>query len=251
MSNELLFDAVSGVESEWRDHKLNVPLRYFEAGNFEVTFRTPVEAVRPFLPPNVHPLRLGRNEAVTAIAFNDFLKSDIGGYREVMIGFPVQVEEAALPYLGLRSFAKRGGSVFVHEMVLDDQDAIDLGVGIAGYPKRPGEIDLDFDSFLIRCLWREDGEEVFRVTASRPIPVAVDERERLDFITTKGGYVLRSPSVGYIGSAGRVSADAIELEFGTHERANALRKLMQGKCLGGRLALDRQLVLSPPLEAWL
>ena len=75
-----------------------------------------------------------------------------------MIGFPVTVQEPALPYLGLRSFAKRGGAVFVHQMILDDQTAIDLGVDIAGYPKRLGEIELDFDSFMVKCLWREDGE---------------------------------------------------------------------------------------------
>jgi hypothetical protein len=250
MSNELLFDAVGGVEAEWSDRKLNVPLRYFEAGNFSVSLRTPLEVVRTLLPGNVYPLRWGRNEAVTAVIFNDFPESDIGGYREVMIAFPVTVEKQAMPYLGLRSFAKHGGAVFVHQMILDDQDAIDLGVDIAGYPKRPGEIDLDFDSFRIRCAWREDGEDVLTVAAPRPTPMPVDKRDRMDLITTKGGYVLRSQAVGYTGRAGRVDAESIELEFGTHHRAEALRKLMQGKCLGGRLVLDRQLVLSQPLEAW-
>jgi hypothetical protein len=250
MSNELLFDAISGVEADWRDRKLNVPLRYFEASNFGVSFRTPLEIVRSLVPANVHPLRWGRGEAVTAIIFNDFPKSDIGGYREVMIGFPVSVEKQALPYLGLRSFAKQGGTVFVHQMVLDDQDAIDLGVDIAGYPKRLGDIELDFDSSTMRCGWREDGEEVLSITAPRPTAVAVDERDRMDLITTKGGYVLRSQSVGYVGRAGRVAAAAISLQFGTHQRATDIRKLVQGKCLGGRLVLDRQLALSQPLEAW-
>ncbi len=250
MSNELLFDAVSGVETEWRDRKLNVPLRYFEASNFTVSFRTPLDVVRGLLPDDVYPLRWGRKEAVTAVIFNDFPKSDIGGYREVMIGFPVSMEQPALPYVGLRSFAKQGGAVFVHQMILDDQDAIDLGVEAAGYPKRMGEIDFDFDSFMIQCLWREDGDEVLRVTASRPSPEPVDERDRMDLITIKDGYVLRSPTVGYTGSAGKVDADAIEVEFGTHSRTEGLRRLIQGKCLGGRLALARQVTLSPPLEAW-
>jgi hypothetical protein len=250
MSNELLLDAVSGVEADWRDRKLNVPLRYFEASNFTVSFRTPLEVVRSLLPANVYPLRWGRNEAVTAIVLNDFPESDIGGYREVMIGFPVSMEKPAVPYLGLRSFAKRGGAVFVQQMVLDDQDAIDLGVEIAGYPKRMGEIELDFDSFMIHCLWREDGEEVLTITAPRPTPEGLDERDRMDLITTKGGYVLRSQTVAYVGRAGQVDAEGIDLEFGTHPRAGELRKLTQGKCLGGRLALDRQLTLSPPLEAW-
>jgi hypothetical protein len=250
MSKKLLFDAVSGVEAEWRDRKLNVPLRYFEAGNFTVSFRTPVEVVRNLLPGNVYPLLWGRKEAVTAFIFNDFPRSDIGGYREVMIGFPVSMEKPALPYLGLRSFSKRGGAIFVHQMVLDDQDAIDLGVDIAGYPKRMGEIELDFDSFMIHCSWREDGEEVLTVTASRPTPTSVDERDRMNLITTKDGYVLRSQAVGYTGRAGKVDPEAITVEFGTHQRAGELRKLMQGKGLGGRLALDRQLTLSQPLEAW-
>jgi hypothetical protein len=250
MSNELLLEAVSGVEAEWKDRKLNVPLRYFAASNLTVSFRTPLGVVRSLLPANVYPLRWGRNEAVTAMIFNDFPDSDIGGYREVMIGFPVSMEQPALPYLGLRSFAKRGGAVFVHQMILDDQDAIDLGVDIAGYPKRLGEIELDFDSFMVHCMWREDGAEVLTVTAPRPTPVSVDERDRMDLITTKDGYVLRSHAVGYVGEAGQVDAEAISIEFGTHQRAEAIRQLIQGKCLGGRLALDRQLLLSPPLEAW-
>ena len=250
MSNELLFDAVSGVEAEWRDRKLNVPLRYFEASNFTVSFRTPVDVVRSLFPGNVHPLRWGRKEAVTAIVFNDFPKSDIGGYQEVMIGFPVSMEKPAMPYLGLRSFTKRGGAVFVHQMILDDQIAVDLGVDIAGYPKRMGEIDLDFDSFMIRCRWREAGEDVITITAPRPMPAAVDERDRMELITTKHGHELRSQSVSYVGRAGNLDAEAITVEFGTHARADELRRLVQGKCLGGRLVLDRQLTLSSPLEAW-
>jgi hypothetical protein len=250
MSKELLFDAIGGVEVEWRGRKVNAPLRYFEASNFSVRFRTPVEVVRNLLPGNVHPLRWGRSEAITAIIFNDFPKSDIGGYREVMIGFPVSVEEPTLPYLGLRSFVKQGGAVFVHQMVLDDQDAIDMGVEVAGYPKRFGEIELALDSSTIRCGWREDGVEVMSLTAPRPHAAFVDERVRMDLITTKDGYVLRSHAVGYVGRAGEVDADSLNLQFGTHERAESLRELVQGKCLGGRLEIERQLALSPPLEAW-
>ena len=250
ISNELLFDAVSGVKADWRDRKLNVPLRYSEASNFTISFRTPVDVVRGLVPSNVYPLRWGRNEAVTAIVFNDFPKSDIGGYRELMIGFPVSVGNPALPYLGLRSFAKQGGALFVHQMALDDQDAIDLGIDIAGYPKTFGEIELDFDSFMIKCVWREGGEDVLTITAPRPAPAFVDARDRTDVITTKDGYVLRSELVGYTGRAAPVDGDSIDLEFGTDERAKSVRKLVQGKCLGGRLVLDRQIVLSQPLEAW-
>ena len=250
MGKELLFEAVSGVEAEWRGRMLNVPLRYFEASNFAVSFRTPLDLVRGLVPENVHPLRWGRNDAVTSIVFNDFPRSDIGGYREVAIGIPVTVAEPAPPYLGLRSFMKQGGAAFIHQMILDDQDAIDLGVEMAGYPKRYGEIELDFTSFMVKCLWREDGEEVLTVTAPRPDPKPVGKRDRMDFITTKDGYVLRSEAVGYVGRAGRVDGEAITLEFGQHERAAGLRRLFEGKCIGGRLVLDRQLTLSPPLEAW-
>ncbi|MDJ0924521.1 MAG: acetoacetate decarboxylase family protein [Acidimicrobiia bacterium] len=250
MSNELLFDAVGGVEAEWRDRKVNLPVRYFEASNFTLSFRTPLDVVRSLLPGVIHPLRWGRSEAVTAIVFNDFPKSDIGGYQEVMIGFPVSIEKQALPYLGLRSFAKQSGAVFVHQMILDDQFAIDLGVDISGYPKRMGDIELDFDSFMVHCRWREDGEEVLTITAPRPTPEPVDKRDRTDLITTKNGYVLRSQFVGYTGREGQVGAESIEVEFGAHARSDELRSLMQGKCLGGSLVLDRQLTLSQPLEAW-
>jgi hypothetical protein len=250
MSEELLFAAIGGVKAEWRDRNVNVPVRYFEARNFAISFRTPLDVVRGLVPDNVHPLRWGRSEAVTSIVFSDFLDSDIGGYQEVAIGFPVSVGEAAPPYLGLRSFLKRGGAVFIHQMVLDDQDAIDLGVEMAGYPKRFGEIELDLDSFMIKCLWREDGEEVLTITAPRPDPTPVDKRDRMDYITVKDGYVLRSQSVGYVGSAGRVDGEVITVEPGNHARVAGICQLLQGKCLGGRLVLDRQLALSQPLEAW-
>ena len=250
MSNDLLFDAISGVQSDWRDRRLNVPLRYFEARNFSVSFRTPVEVVDGLLPPNVYPLRWGRHEAVTAIVCNDFPKSDIGGYREILVGFPVSVGEKKLPYAGLRSFARKGGALYTHDMVLDDQDAIDLGVEIAGYPKHLGEIELDFDSSTIACIWREDGHDVLRLTAPRPTPAPVDKRDRMDLITVKDGYVLRSESVGYVGRAGSVDATTIDVEYGTHERAERIRNLTKGRCMGGRLVLDRQIALSPPLEAW-
>ena len=250
MGKKLLFEPISAIKAEWRGRELNVPLRYYAARNFAVSYRVPLAVVLRLVPDGVHPLRWGRSEAVVSIVFNDFSESDIGGYQEVAIGIPVSVGESLPPYLGLRSFLKRGGAAFVHQMVLDDQNAIDLGVEMAGYPKRYGEIELDLDSFLIKCLWREDGEEVLTVTAPRPEPQTVGKRDRLDYITTKGGYVLRSHSVGYVGRAGRVDGDSITIEFGRHDRARELRTLLQGKCLGGRLVLDRQLVLSQPLEAW-
>lgn len=250
MGNDLVFDAISGVQADWRDLKLNVPLRYFQAENFTISFRAPVDVVGGLLPANVYPLRWGRQWAVTAIIFSNFPKSDIGAYQEIMVGFPVSVGEKAVPYIGLRAFAKRGGAVFVHEMALDDQTAVDLGVDIAGYPKHLAELEFDLDSPTIRCVWREAGKSVLELTAPRPSPKSVDKRDRLDLITTKGSYVLRSESVGYVGRAGQVGASGIKLEFGTHERAEILRKLTQGKCLGGRLTLDRQLALSQPLEAW-
>jgi hypothetical protein len=250
MSNELIFDAVSGVQSRWRDLELNVPLRYFAARSFTASFRTPVEVVEGLLPANVHPLRWGRQWAVTAIVYNDFAESDIGPYREILIGFPVSVDEKTMPFLGMRSFLKSGGSFFTHELVLDDQVAVDLGVDIAGYPKHMGELDFDFDSSTMRFVWREDDLDVMRLAAPRPTPTPVDRRERMSLISTKGGYVLRSDSVAYVGRAGRVDAATISLDFGTHERAEYMRNLTQGKGLGGRLVLDRQLTLSPPLEGW-
>ena len=160
------------------------------------------------------------------------------------------VDQREVARTGRARLPERGARDRLVSVVLDDQDAIDLGVDIAGYPKRLGDIELDFDSSTMRCGWREDGEEVLSITAPRPTAVAVDERDRMDLITTKGGYVLRSQSVGYVGRAGRVAAAAISLQFGTHQRATDIRKLVQGKCLGGRLVLDRQLALSQPLEAW-
>lgn len=250
MGNDLIFDAISGVEADWRDRKLNVPLRYFEAENLAVSFRAPVAAIQALLPTNVYPLRWGRQWAVTAIVFNNFPKSDIGSYQEIMIGFPVSVGEKAMPYLALRAFAKRGGAIFVQEMALDDQTAIDLGVEIAGYPKHLAELKIDLESPTLECVWREDGRDVLKLTAPRPAPKPVDKRDRLDLVTTKGGYVLRSESIGYVGRAADIDAAGIHLEFGAHERAADIRKLTRGKCLGGRLTLDRQLALSQPLEAW-
>ncbi len=250
MSNDLLFDAIGGVAADWRDRKLNIPLRYFEAQSFTVTFRVPVSVVEGLLPANVHPLRWGRREAITVVVFNDFLKSDIGDYREILVGFPVSVGEKLWPYAGLRSFSRKGGAIFTYDMTLDDQTAIDLGVDIAGYPKHMGELDFDLASSTIRCVWREDGEDVLRVAAPRPSSTPIDERDRLDLITIKDGYVLRSQSVGYTGRAGRADGSAISIEYGTGLRAESIRNLTRGKCLGGRLALGRQLTLSPPLEAW-
>jgi len=250
MSKDLLFGAVSGVEAEWRDRKLNVPLRYFEARSLTVSFRAPAEIVEGLVPGGVFPLRWGTHETITVVVFNDFPKSDIGGYQEILVGFPVSVEKRMWPYAGLRSFSKKGGAVFCHEMVLDDQTAVDLGVDIAGYPKRLGELEFDFDSSIMQCVWREDAEDVLRIEAPRPTSKPVDKRDRLGLITTKDGFVLRSESVGYTGRAGRVDGTEISLEYGTHQRAEGIRNLTSGKCLGGQLALERQLTLSQPLEAW-
>ena len=153
MSNELLFDAIGGVKTTWRDREVNVPIRYFEARAFMASFLAPADLVEGFLPSNTYPLRWGRGQAAAVLVFNDFLKSDIGGYRETVVGFPVSVGELTLPYLGLRSYLKSGGALSTHDMALDDQDAIDIGVEAAGFPKHPGDIQVDLDSPMLRCVW--------------------------------------------------------------------------------------------------
>ncbi len=250
MSNGLLFDAIGGVTATWRDREINVPIRYFEARVMMASFLAPVDLVQSLLPSNTYALRWGRNQAVTVLVFNDFIKSDIGGYRETVVGFPVSVGERTLPYLGLRSYLKEGGALFTHDMALDDQDAVDIGVEVAGYPKHLAELHIDLDSPMMRCVWREDGKDVVALAAPRPVPEVVDKRDRSDVITIKDGYTLRSELNGYVGRAARIDRDSISVEFGDHPRTTTLRPLLGGDSLGGRLVFDRQLALSQPLEGW-
>ena len=250
MSNGLLFDAIGGVTATWRDRQVNVPIRYFEARVMAASFLAPVGLVESLLPANTYALRWGRRQAVAVLVFNDFIKSDIGGYREAVVGVPVSVGEKTAPYLGLRSYLKEGGALFTHDMALDDQDAVDLGVEVAGYPKHLGELLIDLDSPMMRCVWKENGKEVVSITAPRPAPEMVDKRDRSDVITVKDGFTLRSEMNGYVGRSGRIDRNAISVEFGDHPRATDLRRLLGGKSLGGRLIFDRQVVLSQPLEGW-
>ena len=250
MHDDRFFAGLDRVTSVWRDLTLHVPLRYDRIQAIAVLFRSPLEAVRELVPAGLSPLRWGRKQAVTILSMNRFLDCEIGPYEELVLSTPVAVGSDGLPYLGLRSFARSGGALFPHQMVVTTEAALDLGVEIAGYPKHIAGLDFDFDQAEIEAAWHEEGQSVLSVSFRRPELVSTDRRSSMDVMTINDGRLLRSTWCTYATQEGQVPAKRIRIEFGDHARASALRAILGGKCLGATMSARSSGVLSPPVEGW-
>jgi hypothetical protein len=246
------FDGITQFETAFEGHEGKTPTFYYDTTQIAAAFLTPLDRIRELLPDErVHPLRATRRSGITIVTGYDYRDTDIGPYREVLIGFPVTVGKPSPIGAGLRRFVSRGGPIWIWQLPVTTEIARDLGIGIAGYPKFLAEIEVHSDDGVAVCRLREGGSEILTLRVKHRSPRKVDGRMYYEPITMKGTRLLRSSVVaGYPHLARSLAGRGVTLAIGEHPISEKIRDLELGRAVMGLYSPDCRFILSTPLEGW-
>jgi hypothetical protein len=114
-------------------------------------------------------------KAACALAFVDYLDSDLGSYHEFGMIFmvrPPEMDRAPRRSLwaGLSDVRRVGTGAFVHWLPVDQGFTLEAGRTIWGFPKELAEIDLRLSSPYKRCVLRKDGRLVLDLLLKPGLP---------------------------------------------------------------------------------
>jgi hypothetical protein len=228
------------------------PAFFYDGSEADVYLATPLERIRELLPSRrLHPLRLTPRSGVTLIVASEYRDSDLGTYREVIIGFPVTVDRNAPVTTELRRFMAQGGSVYIWQIPVTTTIARDVGVEVAGSRRFLAEIDFRAEAGLVTCRLGEGERHILTLRLRHRPPVKRDVRLRALPVTVKGDRLLRATTVTRIPRAAVVyDGRGVELDLGDHPLAGELRRLRLGRVIMASYAPANQSILGPPLESW-
>lgn len=228
------------------------PAFFYDSVQTDVLLATPLDHIRELLPSHrLHPLRLTPRSGATMIMASEYRDSDLGSYREVLIGFPVGVDRNAPVAVELRRFIAQGGSLYIWQMPLTTSIARDVGGEVAEARRFLAEIDILDEPGSVTCRLAEDGRQVLTLRVRHRPPVERERRLRTLPVTVKGDRLVRATAITRIRrSAVAYDGRGVELELGDHPLSDQLRRLSPGRVITASYYPSNQSIVSAPLESW-
>lgn len=135
-------------------------------------------------------------------------------------------------------------------MPVTTEIARDAGIDLAGYPKFLADITFEQNDQWVQCSLREAGRHILTLSG-RVGTLKTAHRSRLQPITTRAGYLLRSELV--VSERDQVAgqgSSGVQFELGDHPIAQELRALKLGKIIGYQYAPQHQAILTPAIESF-
>ncbi len=232
-------------------YAMRMPLLYYDFMAVLVTFVTPLERVRAWLPSSrMHPLRLTPWHGVTLFAAFEYRDTDIGAYNEFSMSFPVTLDKPAPVLTGLLKANSEGLTSYVWHLPVTTEVARDLGVEHAGYPKFLADVQFDRHGDWIDCHLAEGGSHILTLSV-KECPLHEADRMRYHFLNVRKDrlvYGMASVQPQRVGIS-RNPSD-VRLELGNHSIAQELRDLHLGRMMDYRYCPEGQLILNSALESY-
>ena len=228
------------------------PAFFYDFSEADVLFATPLDRIREVLPSRrLFPLRLSPRSGVTMLQAFHYRDTDFGPFDEVMVGFPVSVDENAPVTNELRRFMARGGSVFIWQLPVTTDIAREVGAEVAGFRRFTAQIDFHAEGGLVTCRVGEGSRHILTLRLRHRPPTRREQRVRYPPVTVRGASLVRSGSIIRVREeAVAFDGRGVELELGDHPLVDDLRRLRLGRVIKASYAPANQAVLSSPLESW-
>lgn len=215
------------------------------------SFLAPAAKIDAILPSSrLKPYPITPWHSVLAITAYCYRESDIGPYSEVSIGVPVTIDKQTPLFTGILRRQPPLPVTYVHHLPVTTEIARAVGAEFAGYPKFVAQIDFtEKDGWLV-CELKSDDESILTLSG-RVLPLRSSPRYRIDPITHRRGYLLRSELVLSERDMGASkSGDDVRLELGQHPISQELRELELGRMLGYQYCPQAQGILTPVFESF-
>ncbi|UPM44007.1 acetoacetate decarboxylase family protein [Halocatena salina] len=187
-----------------------------------------LDGVRPLLPTELSPIRIGPTTATVAFLSVEYHSVD-GGTIEPYNEFGVLVPAFRdASNSGFRGRLPSGIGGYVWYLPVTTEPARALGEEIWGYPKVTGEIEITDTGGYRHTTVSVDGEHLLTIEIDRPSSLPVEPSVRAESYTVQDGTVLREP-LSFSGQFGIWPLSTrLSHTLGTHPRADVLRELSLG-----------------------
>jgi hypothetical protein len=251
MSIDDFFNEIEHPEIPWREYQLHVPVFYQHIMNMSVSFLAPIERIMEILPSKrLRPYRITPWHAALNITTYRYHESDLGPYNEVSISIPVTIDEETPIFTGILRKMPKIPQTFSLHLPVTTEIARVVGAEFAGYPKFIADIEFKEESEWLTCDLRL-GNEAILTLSGRKLELGRSPRYRVNPITYRRGYLLRSEFVISERDMGSSrSRDDVKLELGTHPISDELRRLKLGKVLGYQFCPRSRGILTPVFESF-
>jgi hypothetical protein len=166
-----------------------------------------------------------------------------------MIAVPVTLDRPTPLFTGSLRKPPPETNVYIHCLPVTTEIARVVGAEFAGYPKFVSEIDFVDKGGWVCCTWVDDGEHVLTLRG-RKLPLRSVSRSRVQALTHRRGYILRSESIaGECEMGTSKDIQDVELKLGEHRIAQELRELELGRITAYSYCPHRQHILTPVIES--
>jgi hypothetical protein len=250
MGENDFFAEIAHESLTWRDYQVHVPIFYQDLRFMSISILASLNKIRSLLPTDrLKPYRITPWHSILSITAYEYRESDVDSYNEVAISVPVSIDKETPLFTGSLRKAPNLIYVYSHQLPVTTEFARVLGFEFAGYPKFIADIQFeDQDDWLI-CALKEDNQIILRL-AGRKLPLTSTARSRINPITYRNGYILRSELISSEREMGysRNINDA-RLELGDHKIASDLKQLRLGRILNYSYCPQVKFILTPVFES--
>jgi hypothetical protein len=247
------FDGISQREVAVSCGAAKLPCCYYDASAFHAAFTASTAGVAALLPDaDLHPVELRRGRALVSVTALEHRRSDIGPYREVMVGAivvfgrrPVRVLDA------VAAIVRRSVSIHVLHLAVTTELARAAKVELFGLPASVAEVSFTRRGSAAQWTVADGGREVLTL-ASEALPPGGARRLHGTLYAAKEGALLSAQvEMNLLGLAQSFRRGAASLVLGPdHPVASTLAKLdLDGRALLLQHAARAELVLYAPHPA--
>ncbi len=251
MRKNEFFHEIAHRPLPWGQRSICVPVFYYDCMSMDAVYLVRKEKLQPMLPsPRLHPLRITPWHSPIALTCFEYRDTDIGPYNEVAISIPFTLDRPSPPFTGSLQKGPTETYLYVHQLPVSTQIALDAGVEFGGYPKFLADIDFDRTDTTIRCRLSEGERHIFTME-SRILDLTVSPRAKTHAFTRRNQRLLRSEIIRNKRKSGvSKQADDIQIRFGNHPIAQELKQLGLGRLLAYSYAPEYQVILTPVIESF-
>ncbi len=187
------FDGISQREIAVSRGMVKSPCCYYDSSAVHAAFTVSTARVAPLFPDaDLHPLELRKGRALLGVTALEHRRSDIGPYREVIVGPLVVFGRRPLRVVdAVAAIVRRSVSVHVLHLPVTTEIARVWGIEMFGYPKTIADVTFTRGQGRIECSVTDDGKEVLTL-AAEDLPPHAARRVHATLYSTKEGALLEA-----------------------------------------------------------
>ena len=251
MNEKDFFAEIEHIEVPWGSRTIMCPVFFYDVMSFGIYMLASIEKVKAILPSKrMQPYRVMPQRCLVSVLVLKYRQSDIGPYNEVSISIPFTLDQVSPLFTGLLRKIPEVPMVYIHQMPVTTQIALDAGVEFSGFPKFMAEINITEKDDRVSCHLGAGDKQILTLSG-RKLPLAPGERTNMHIITYRNGYLLRT---GFVISEREMgiskNTDDVRLDFGDHQIAYDLRELDLGKIVSYQYTPNFQAIQTPAYESY-